>query len=395
MRIVLAFLLMVAAAQAGGPNWFSPKPPIPNPSNSTGLKPDGGKKAPGPDAKRGPQGATGPRPPSAPVKPLFRFNHSKTECPGCLPAAEFFRLYGKGLPCEIEDSEYENLNHAAENGVQFVPSLDLLDKQGVTVETFGFNPYIGRRMKHGVVEQFCNHNKQGLCPLCIRGRIRELKAKQASFSDRHMRDHVTAAKPATLPIKSQVQQAFAVLKQAKIGTFSAAIHSNDGKRSVRVMGGNQTAISILAVCGSSGSFVLDAPGSLIPDGRLDFGYRMSGPNRGELNIRVPFDLDPSPKAAAVKQACGFGPFEILSAFTTIFKILNASAEVALPADIALTGSFNGSRIATEFVQGKSPLVVINHLWTTERRFVGAEATESEAVIRSTVPFKKVVRVLFN
>ena len=372
MRTILAFLLMVAAAQAGGPNWFSPKPPIPNPSNSTGLKlpnhvPDAGKKVE----------------PVAPVKPVklgprLKFHHSLKDCAPCLPVAEWVKKHAKAIIVPVEDVAYPDLQSAAEAGWP-VPTFELVNSRG---ETLGWR-YFSWEGKH---------KGNAVCPGCLNAWIQATRDTAMSFDDQ---PNLTAAKPATLPIRSQVSQAFAVLKQAKIGTFSAAIHSNDGKRSVRVMGGNQTAISILAVCGSSGSFVLDAPGSLIPDGRLDFGYRMSGPNRGELNIRVPFDLDPSPKAAAVKQACGFGPFEILSAFTTIFKILNASAEVALPADIALTGSFTGSRIAAEFVQGKSPLVVINHLWTTERRFVGAEATESEAVIRSTVPFKKTVRVLFR
>lgn len=418
LAIAIAVMLGVACAmaRAGEPSlsFETPaKPASPPPAKPATVEPKAvkpvpeTKHAPAPVVPMAPSGAVGSTTSGAgvqtPAKPLLRFNHSKTQCPGCLPAAEFFRLYGKEMPCEIEDCEYENLDAAADAGVQFVPSLELLNKQGVRLESFGFNPYIGRRMsRKGIVEEFCNHDEHGLCPLCIKRRIREFKQKAASFRDKDMKDHVTAAsrKVQALPFRSQVTQAFAVLKQARIGKFTIRQHCNDGDRILRVAGRNKSKPGLLAVCGKSGHVDIEAPGSLIPDGKLGFTYRIYSETRvGFTADEVIFDFGGAPKAAAMQQACGFGPFEILGVLSFVGGLMQSNVEVTLPRDIALAGEFSGGKIAARFQEEQTPYASlhVSTWWEQRAYFTTLDVTEADALVKTNGrwPLPKEQRVQFN
>lgn len=319
-----------------------------------------------------------PPPKPAPIVPIRgRFHHVKEGCVPCVPAAEFFKLYGNSLECPIEDCEYATFDEAADNGVGTVPSLELIDRQGVTVEWMPFAAYSGRDREG---KQTCGHkDPHWFCPACINRKIRDAKAKAVSFKG----VQPVAAKPARLPFRNQVRQAFDVLSKAKIGKFSIAHHCDDGDRVLRVMGRNKSKPGLLAVCGRSGHVEVTAPGSLIPDGKLGFRYRIYSETRVGIDPdEVIIDWG-TPKAAVSQQACGFG-LEVLGLIGFIGGLMQSNVEVTLPKDIAIAGEVAGGKVAAAFKEHMAPFASlhVSTWWEQRAYFTTVDASDVDCVVKT-------------
>lgn len=346
-NIPVSPLPKVGDANQGRVDTVSPVGPTSSPIKRSNAEPTGGVQT------------NEPAKPIAKVKLLL--HHSRTGCKYCPPAAEWFKKWRGELKCETDEVVYPTLEDSV-GAVPFLPCFEIVDADGVRLSTRGFT-------------KASKHSGDSVCPGCINEWIRAVRGGLVEF-DKPLKDQLVAAKRISIPAKQYVSQAFDVLTKAKVTRFSLRWHCNDGKRELRVWGKNPTVVNMLAVGGAGGTAVFAAPGSLLPDGQLEFGYSLSGPNRGKLRLELPFDFDSAPKASAAPP-CGIDPFTILSAVTVVFKLLAMHADVVIPRDVEITGEFDGKSLDVNVAQG--PQVVLRHLWTSESRLSHFNVTADKAV----------------
>lgn len=306
----------------------------------------------------------------ASVKLLF--HHSKTNCQACIPAAEFFRLYGKSLACPVEDHPYEDLERASEH-VPFVPYLELVTAKGDVLERWQFLP------KNGT------HDGGTVCPGCINARIRAAREQAIEFDGPKNLVASKRSKVASIPYRLQVHEAFDLLRKVKLRTFKLVWHSDLGRRQYTVCGKNKSNLTLQSVCGTSGRVELYAPGIDLPLDSIAFAYRFY-PN-GKIGIdpdEMLFDLPGAPRAkvgvsVAGQQPVGFAPLAILSALTTVMNLLNTHADVTLD-DVLVSGTFDDTKLIGNFDSG--PEIKLQHLWPQYADVTQFELAEDRGVART-------------
>lgn len=360
--------------------------PVAPPSSST-------MRGKSPDAV--PQGAASANTPSKPhsnapsklepVKPSKADNRPvifywSTTDGSCFPCGKFHAFKdspaGRNFPARFEP--LSKMPEGAENGI---PYFEHIRKDGSKWTLTGY---------------CCDyHMEKAFRNLLGHASAARWKGVDADFEhDGEYR--VAASRPVKLPLKAQVQQAFAGFKQLHIGKFSIQHHCNDGDRVLRVMGRNKSKPGLLAVCGQSGRVDITAPGSLLPDGKLGFAYRIYS------DTRVGFDPDEviidwgTPKATASQQACGFMGLEVLGLISFIGGLLQSNVELTLPRDMAIAGEFVGGKVAAAFKDRMSPYASmhISNWWEQRAYVTTVDVSESEATLKTNgrwpLPKKQVI-----
>lgn len=288
--------------------------------------------------------------------------------PECGPCNHFHRWYtenASSIGCDVEQLKFDNADIALKRFPTGFPRFELYRKGTLLGVRTGW--------KEG------SHDPGILCPDCLRSWVQEASGRPVIKFDNE-KELKVAAKPIRVPFRTQVQQAFDVLRQAKISTFSLKFHSNDGKRVIRVAGKGKVTPDLLMVCGAAGRVEFDAPGSLLPNGKLYFGYRIYSNTRVGIDVdEVVFDFGGTPKAGSASgEKCGFAPLTILSAVVTIMQLFSAHCDLELPADTWLAGKF-GDSLDANFTKG-NPVLSARHLWSTEAQAAHFNVTTSIAAL---------------
>lgn len=379
-RVLLCLILIAGVARAEKPwrlDTLEPAPQTAPPTRQESrhdvAKP---KHAPTPVVPMAPSGVVGSNAAGVGVqtdekaKPVVRlkFHHSLTGCAPCIPVDAWVKKHKAKIICEVIDVPYANLDAAIASGWP-VPTFELIDKKDQTIDW----RYFSWESKH---------SGETVCPGCLNAWIQAVMTQRVAF-ERRPDELVAASRPVKLPFRSQVQRAFNVARQAGITRFSIQHHCDDGDRVLRVMGRNKSKPGLLAVCGRSGHVSIEAPGSLIPGGRLGFGYRIYSETRVGIDPdEVIIDWG-TPKATASQQACGFG-LEVLGLISFVGGLLQSNVEITLPRDIALAGEFAGNKVAAAFADQQAPFASmhISSWWERRAYFTSLDVSDVEATLRT-------------